>query len=147
MICRKAGFFAVAAFAAALPVAQASASAVYNVVVTTNFGTQFADCFTFNGSVSSGTLLVGGLPGPLAYTAAPIAGPKVYVTGISTNTLVENYGVSISFSGLKMGTPGAHTFVAIGADANHDSYTVTATQTTACGAQAPVNGSLYKPAS
>ena len=146
MISRKAGFFAVAAFAAALPVAQASAAAVYNVVVTTNFGTQFADCFTFYGTVSAGTLVVGGLPGPLNYTAAPVAGPKVYVTGVASNTLVANFGQSISFSGLKMGSTGAHTFVAIGADANHDSYYVTATQTTACGAQAPVSGSLYTPA-
>jgi len=136
----KAGIFALAlAGSAVLPNAGASARTfVYAVTVTTNFGTQFNDCFSFN----AGTLVVGGLPGALVTTAAPLK-PKAYYTAVANNALIKGYGVAIAFSGEKIGNDKSGSMEAIGADAGGDSYVVTGPLVTSCSADAPKQGNNW----
>jgi hypothetical protein len=147
MISRKAGLCIVTALAAALPVAHASAAGVYAVTITTNFGTQFNDCFTFYGSVTKGTLVTAsfGPSYPLIYTAAPAPATK-YINAVASDALFQAYGGSISFSGDRMGFQGSRSFVAVGSDAYHDSYFLSATQVSSCSVEAPVSTNPYKPA-
>jgi hypothetical protein len=134
------------AAAAALPVAGAHASKLYSVVVTTNFGTTFDDCYTFKGGFKGGTL-TSALIGQLIYTPAPRAEAKDYYTAVATASLVSSYGGSIAFSGYEMGMPGAISFVSVGADYAGDSYYLVGTETTSCSVttSAPAGSNPYKP--
>jgi hypothetical protein len=130
---------------AALPITNAMAAKFYAVTVTTNFGTQFSDCWTFKGGFKGGTAIVDDL-GTLIYTPAPFAEAKDYYTAVASASLYNNYGGSIAFSGLYMGMPGAITWNAVGADYAHDAYYLTATQVSTCETSNVKSSTPYKPA-
>jgi hypothetical protein len=124
---------AAAGLAAALPLANASATQyIYAVTVTTNYGPQFNDCFSFKGAY----LYIAGLaPRPLITTAAPTT-PKTYYTSVATIPFVDLVGVNFAFAGSKTGNSQSGTMTAVGASSQRGSYIVTGTAVPSCPTEA-----------
>lgn len=129
----KIGLCAAALAGAVIPLSAASAAPrIYAVTVTTNFGTQFTDCFTFKGAY----LYIAGLaPKPLVTTVAPTT-PKYYYTAVAGLPLVQYLNNNFAFSGFKTGDSQTGTLSAVGADAVRDSYAVSGTAVPSCPTQA-----------
>ena len=111
----------------------------YAVEVKTNFGTKFADCFTFQGD---GTLVVSGL-GNLVYTPAP-TNPSKYYTAVTTVATANSINNIIAFSGFKTGTKASGTLHAVGSDIFRDSYSIRGTAVASCTTSA-ANGMNWLP--
>ena len=111
----------------------------YAVEVKTNFGTKFADCFTFDGN---GTLVVAGL-GNLIYTPAP-TDPKRYYTAVTTVATANNIADIIAFSGYRTGTKTSGLLHAVGSDIFRDSYSIRGTAVASCNTSA-TNGANWLP--
>jgi hypothetical protein len=119
--------------AGTLPAANASAGTyVYDVTVTTSFGTQFNDCFTFKGA----RLFIAGLSNLPLITAAAPTKPHVYYTSVATLPLISQLGTNYAFSGVKTGDSQSGTLTAVGSSSNRDSYTVAGTAVSSCSTQA-----------
>lgn len=109
----------------------------YDVIVTTNFGTTFEDCFTFS---RNGTLTVGGY-GPVAYTFQNRGDNQKKFQAVSSLATAESStGFSIQFNGYALGRIPAGYLTANGSDEFGDSYTVQGPPSETCAPAAPVAG-------
>ena len=114
---------------------------IYDVTVTTSFGTKFKDCFTFEG----GNLTVASL-GTLKYKAAPTI-TKFYYTAVITLADANSIGYTIAFAGFHKGTSSDGSLHAVGDNSYRNSYKIEGTAVSACGtASSSKQGANYIPA-